>query len=86
MIDFLEDKYIYSKNLSFEQWKIKLLNSRRSLFVIDEKQYYKKDMTQNYDMNLYFKNIQNVHELIQSESSKKYTNREKNPSKPIPRN
>ena len=86
MIDFLEDKYIYSKNLSFEQWKIKLFNSQRSLFVIDEKQYYEKDVTLKYDMNLYFKNIQNVHELIQSESSKKYTNREKNPSKPIPRN
>jgi hypothetical protein len=86
MIDFLEDKYIYSKGLSYNQWVSQLLISPKSLFVVQDNQYSEKKVTKEYNMNLYFKNIQNVHELIQSESSKKYSNREKNPSKPIPRN
>ena len=86
MIDFLEDKYIYSKGLSYNQWVSQLLISPKSLFVVQGSQYSEKKVTKEYNINLYFENIQNVHELIQSESSKKYTNKEKNPSKPIPRN
>lgn len=90
-VDFLEDRFIYSKDMKYKRWMNKFgisgIRAPSPFFIQYSNIILRESSSETTDYNLFFQNLENINELISAEvDMKQFSKKELNPKKPIPRN